>query len=128
MATENAVMAASLADGTSVIRNAETIIGIFRQELGPDVGIALDVAFTFKLGGAIKLAQALEPYDLMWLETETFDPDRRLYGSERLESTIRQHDGDPQSTIAAVTASVRAFACRDELDDDQTMVVIRRAR
>src|SRR5258708_15256404 len=49
-------------------RNAEHIVGTFRRVLGPDVGIALDVAFRFKLGGAIKLAQALEPYDLMWLE------------------------------------------------------------
>jgi galactonate dehydratase len=55
-------------------RNAEAIVGTLREELGPDVGIALDVAFRFKLGGAIKLAQALEPYDLMWLEVETFDP------------------------------------------------------
>ncbi|MEX1019244.1 MAG: mandelate racemase/muconate lactonizing enzyme family protein [Litorilinea sp.] len=58
-----------------VIRNAEAVVGTFREALGPDVGIALDVAFTFKLGGAIKLARALEPYDLMWLETETLDPD-----------------------------------------------------
>ena len=57
-----------------IIRNAEAVVGAFREEFGPDVGIALDVAFTFKLGGAIKLAQALEPYDLMWLETETLDP------------------------------------------------------
>jgi len=56
-----------------VLRNAEAIVGMFREALGPDVGIALDVAFTFKLGGAIKLARVLEPYDLMWLETETFD-------------------------------------------------------
>lgn len=58
-----------------VLRNAEAIVSSFREVLGPDVGIALDVAFTFKLGGAIKLARVLEPYDLMWLETETFDAD-----------------------------------------------------
>ncbi|MBT5831708.1 MAG: mandelate racemase/muconate lactonizing enzyme family protein, partial [Candidatus Latescibacteria bacterium] len=56
-----------------VLRNAEAIVSTFREVLGPDVGIALDVAFTFKLGGAIKLARVLEPYDLMWLEIETFD-------------------------------------------------------
>jgi galactonate dehydratase len=56
-------------------RNAEAIVGTLREAFGPDVGIALDVAFRFKLGGAIKLGQALEPYDLMWLEAETFDPD-----------------------------------------------------
>ena len=59
----------------AVIRNAEAVVGTFRQALGPDVGIALDVGFGFKLGGAIKLARALEPFDMMWLETETFDPE-----------------------------------------------------
>jgi L-alanine-DL-glutamate epimerase-like enolase superfamily enzyme len=73
-----------------VLRNAETIIRTFRETLGPDVGIALDVAFTFKLGGAIKLARVLEPYDLMWLETETFDPEALL--------TIRQSTKTPICT------------------------------
>jgi len=35
---------------------AQAIIGTFRDSLGPDVGIALDVAMWFKLGGALKLA------------------------------------------------------------------------
>ena len=69
-------------------RNAEAIIGTFREALGPDVGIALDVAFNFKLGGAIKLAQALEPYDLMWLETETFDPRALRLIRESTRTTI----------------------------------------
>jgi L-alanine-DL-glutamate epimerase-like enolase superfamily enzyme len=72
----------------SVIRNAELIVGTFREEFGPDVGIALDVAFTFKLGGAIKLAQALEPYNLMWLETETFDPDALALIRQSTRTTI----------------------------------------
>ena len=57
----------------AALRNAVAIVSTFREALGPDVGIALDVAFRFRLGGAIKLARALEPYDLMWLETESFD-------------------------------------------------------
>ena len=57
----------------AALRAVETIIRTFREALGPDIGIALDVAFWFKLGGVIKLARALEPYDLMWLETETLD-------------------------------------------------------
>ena len=56
------------------LRVAVAVVGTFREALGPDVGIALDVALAFKLGGAIKLARALEPFDMMWLETETFDP------------------------------------------------------
>lgn len=71
-----------------VRRNAEAIIGTFREALGPDVDIALDVAFRFKLGGAIKLAQALEPYHLMWLETETFDPRALRLIRESTRTTI----------------------------------------
>lgn len=56
------------------LRSAVAIVGAFRDVFGPDIGIAIDVALTFKLGGAIKLARALEPFDMMWLETETFDP------------------------------------------------------
>jgi len=72
----------------AVRRNAEHIVGTFRRVLGPDVGIALDVAFRFKLGGAIKLAQALEPYDLMWLETETFDAKALRLIRESTKTTI----------------------------------------
>lgn len=72
----------------AVIRNAETIVGTFREAFGPDIGIALDVAFTFKLGGAIKLARALEPYDLMWLETETLDPEALRLIRESTSTTI----------------------------------------
>jgi L-alanine-DL-glutamate epimerase-like enolase superfamily enzyme len=59
----------------ATLRNAVAVVGAFREALGPDVGIALDVAFRFKLGAAAKLARALEPFDMMWLETETFDPE-----------------------------------------------------
>jgi galactonate dehydratase len=71
-----------------VLRNAEAIVGTFREALGPDVGIALDVAFTYRLGGAIKLAQALEPYNLMWLETETLDPQALALIRQSTKTTI----------------------------------------
>ncbi|MHB8645990.1 MAG: mandelate racemase/muconate lactonizing enzyme family protein [Thermomicrobiales bacterium] len=73
---------------TPTLRNAEAIIGTLRDALGPDVDIALDVAFRFKLGGAIKLAQALEPYNLMWLEVETFDPAALRLIRESTKTTI----------------------------------------
>jgi galactonate dehydratase len=53
---------------------AESVVAIFQEATDYSVDIALDVAFEFKLGAAIKLARTLEAYDLMWLETETFDP------------------------------------------------------
>lgn len=58
----------------NVIKNAVGIVETFRNALGPDIGIALDTGLKYKLGGAIDIARALEPYNMMWLETETFDP------------------------------------------------------
>ena len=72
----------------STRRNAEAIVGTLREAFGPDTGIALDVAFRFKLGGAMKLAQALEPYDLMWLEVETFDPEALRMIRDSTRTTI----------------------------------------
>jgi galactonate dehydratase len=57
----------------ATIRDAETVVGTFRKYGGEDLGIALDVGFSFKMGAALQLARALEPYKLMWLETETLD-------------------------------------------------------
>ena len=59
----------------STMRNIEIVVGTFRESLGPDIGIAIDIALNFKLGAAIKIARALEPFDMMWLETETYDAD-----------------------------------------------------
>lgn len=70
------------------LRSAEAIVGTLREELGPDVGIALDTALNFRLGGAIKLARTLEPYDMMWLETETFDPGSLRTVRESTTTTI----------------------------------------
>jgi hypothetical protein len=96
----------------AAIRTATTIIRTFREALGPDVGIALDVAFSFKLGGAIKLAQALEPYNLMWLEAETLDPqalrfDPRIYQHHDLHRRehLRQHGYKPYWSCTLRTSS-----------------------
>jgi L-alanine-DL-glutamate epimerase-like enolase superfamily enzyme len=49
-------------------------IGAFREIVGPDFGIALDTAFNYRNAGALKLARALEEFDMMWFETESHDP------------------------------------------------------
>jgi L-alanine-DL-glutamate epimerase-like enolase superfamily enzyme len=70
------------------VRTAKAVVSTFREALGPDIGIAVDVALNFKLGGAIKIARTLEPYDLMWLETETFDPGALRTVRESTTTTI----------------------------------------
>ena len=50
-------------------------VGAWQQALGPDCAIALDVAFVYKMVGIRKLAKALEPFNILWLEAETLDPE-----------------------------------------------------
>jgi L-alanine-DL-glutamate epimerase-like enolase superfamily enzyme len=49
-------------------------IATFREAVGPNVDILLDLNFNFKTEGYIRVAKALEPYNLMWLEVDTYDP------------------------------------------------------
>jgi len=48
-------------------------ISIIREEGGDNVNIALDVNQHFKADGHIRLAQALEPLNLMWMELDNLD-------------------------------------------------------
>ena len=56
----------------------ERLIGTLREAVGPDVGIALDLNYNFRTEGALRIAKALEPLDLQWLEYDTWDPQALL--------------------------------------------------
>jgi L-alanine-DL-glutamate epimerase-like enolase superfamily enzyme len=56
-----------------MLRHIETLIGTFRRAVGPGVGIALDLNFNFKPEAAKRIARALAPFDLMWLEIDLYD-------------------------------------------------------
>ena len=49
-------------------------LAAFRAGAGPDMGLHLDVNYHFKTEGYIKIAKALEPFDMAWLELDTWDP------------------------------------------------------
>ena len=49
-------------------------LGAFRQGAGPEMGIHLDVNYHFKTEGFLQVAKAVEPFDLTWLEIDTWDP------------------------------------------------------
>jgi galactonate dehydratase len=53
------------------IRQVAASVAAIRDCLGPDVGLALDCHWAFDVPSALRLARALEPYDLMWLEDPT---------------------------------------------------------
>ena len=56
-----------------LLRHIETLIGTFRDAIGPDVGLNLDLNFNFKPEACTHIAKMLEPYDLLWLEIDMYD-------------------------------------------------------
>jgi galactonate dehydratase len=57
-----------------LLRHIETLIGTFRDAVGPDVDINLDLNFNFKPESCKRIAKVLEPFDLLWLEIDMYDP------------------------------------------------------
>lgn len=58
----------------------------FREGLGPQAGLMLDVSFSQRTEGYIRMARRLEPYDLYWLELDIRDPEAlaTIRGSTRI--------------------------------------------
>jgi L-alanine-DL-glutamate epimerase-like enolase superfamily enzyme len=62
----------------TILRAIENLIGAFRGAVGPDVDICLDLNFNFKTEACLRIAQAVEPFNLLWLEIDMYDPDALL--------------------------------------------------
>ncbi len=59
----------------AMLSHIETLIGTFRDAVGPQVDICLDLNFNFKPESCIRIARVLEPYRLMWLEIDMYSPE-----------------------------------------------------
>lgn len=57
-----------------LVAHAEKLIGTFRDAVGPDFDINLDLNFHFKPEAVKRIAKALEPFNLHWLEFDCHDP------------------------------------------------------
>ena len=57
-----------------MLNHIDTLIGTFRDAVGPDVDICLDLNFNFKPESCKRIAQVLEQYDLLWLEMDMYNP------------------------------------------------------
>ena len=102
---------------TALVREIETYVRTWREALGDNVDLILDLNFNFKTEGFIKIGRALEPYALLWLELDTYNPDalrlvrdsiripicsgENLYGSREFRPYIERHAMD----IASVDVS-----------------------
>jgi galactonate dehydratase len=47
----------------------------FRDAIGPETGLHLDINFHFKTEGFRRVAETVAPFGLSWLELDTYDPD-----------------------------------------------------
>ena len=61
-----------------LVAHIEKLIGTFRDAVGPDFDINLDLNFNFKPEACMRIAKALEPYNLHWLEVDCHDPEAVL--------------------------------------------------
>jgi galactonate dehydratase len=50
------------------------LLGAFRAGAGPEMGLHLDVNYHFKTEGYLQIAKAVAPFDMTWLEIDTWDP------------------------------------------------------
>ena len=57
-----------------IARSAARTVEAFRQGVGPDVGIMLDTNFHFRTEGFRRIAEAVGPAKLTWLELDAHDP------------------------------------------------------
>jgi L-alanine-DL-glutamate epimerase-like enolase superfamily enzyme len=56
----------------------EKLIGTFRDAVGPNVGLCLDLNYNFRTEGALRVAKLLEPFDMQWMEYDNWDPQALL--------------------------------------------------
>jgi galactonate dehydratase len=56
-----------------VVRAIREQLAAFREGTGPAVDILVDLNFNYKTEGFLKMARAMEPYDLFWVEIDTRD-------------------------------------------------------
>jgi galactonate dehydratase len=68
-------------DGWPELNVDQRLLGIierqmaaFRDGAGPAVDLLLDLNFNFKTEGYLEVAKAVQPYRLMWLEIDSYDP------------------------------------------------------
>lgn len=65
-------------DGTitnALLDHIRTQIGTFRDAVGPNVDIALDLNFNFRVEAATRICRVLEDLNMMWVEIDMYEPE-----------------------------------------------------
>ncbi|HEX3972674.1 MAG TPA: mandelate racemase/muconate lactonizing enzyme family protein, partial [Stellaceae bacterium] len=61
-------------DGVTIAAITD-VLGALRDGIGKKTGLMIDLNFSQRTEGMRRVAKAVEPYDLTWLEIDTHDPD-----------------------------------------------------
>lgn len=69
-------------------------LAAFRQGIGRDTGLAIDIHFAQRTEGYIRIAKAVEPFGLMWLEVDILDPEALVL--------IRRSTSTPIASLEAI--------------------------
>ncbi len=73
---------------SEVVQQTVDLIAAFRESVGPRVDICIDLNFNFKMEGFERITKALEPYNLLWAEIDTYDPQALLRIKEQTTTRI----------------------------------------
>jgi L-alanine-DL-glutamate epimerase-like enolase superfamily enzyme len=63
-------------------------LAALREGTGKDVDLLVDLNFNFRTEGFVKVARALEPFDLYWVEIDSFDPAALHYIRSRIDIPV----------------------------------------
>ena len=89
------------------------LLSAFREGAGPQTELLLDLNFNFRIEGVRRIARALEPFNLMWLELDDYDP--------RALAAMRESTSTP---IASLESLYGRQALRPYLDASAVDVAI----
>ncbi|HEY1296730.1 MAG TPA: mandelate racemase/muconate lactonizing enzyme family protein [Chloroflexota bacterium] len=88
---------------TEVLGQIEKLIGAFSQGIGPGAQIALDLNYNFRPAGVIEIGRLLEPFNMQWVECDTWDPRALL----QIKQSIPQRLASCESLVS--TRQYRPF-------------------
>ena len=71
-----------------VLRAARDLLAAFREGTGPDVDLLVDLNFNYKTEGFLKVARAIAPFDVLWVEIDTRSPSALRYVRGRSEIAV----------------------------------------
>jgi L-alanine-DL-glutamate epimerase-like enolase superfamily enzyme len=70
----NAPFAPDLPVDAALVQGLVEQMAAFKQGAGAGVALHLDLNFNFRTEGYMRIAQAMEPFELAWLEVDSYDP------------------------------------------------------